>query len=155
MTTGEKHAQLVVEYLLFGEQQVQRRLHAAAGKQTGPDLSRIFLLQLFAVEDIQRLIPGYAEQPARRVVRNALVLPLGKGLGKRVLYDVFGQVNVFGGEDPGQGRDQLPGFMPEEVVDKLMDGRLVDWGYFPSNLRNAVQRAEHPLYSDPDLTRLF
>jgi len=75
-------------------------------------------------------------------------LPLGKRLREGILYDVLGQVDILGGEDPGQNGDQLPRFVPEKMVDKLMDGRLVDGGYFPPNLRNAAQRAHSDLISE-------
>jgi len=87
-------------------------------------------LPFFPVEDIQRFVPRHAKQPAGRVVGNAPVLPLGKGLGERVLHDVLRQVEIIRSEDPGQDSDQLPRLVPEEVVDKLMDGRLVDDGIF-------------------------
>src|SRR5688572_4633480 len=96
------------------------------------DLTFLVAEDFFAPDEIEGEIFRHLCDPRRRISRDAVVRPGLQRPGQRFLNHVFGTVQVFDAEDPGQRRDYLSRLMTEKMLHHLSD--FPGWWYSGINL---------------------
>jgi hypothetical protein len=110
MTAGEDHSELIVfDFLL--EKELMKI--PAMKEDLFCDASLLRPEILFAPENVEGSVFGHLHDPARRILRDAMIGPLLESVHKRILDDVFRQAQPVDSEEACQYCDEATRLMAE------------------------------------------